>query len=69
MITQTNSAMIRNAYTNNFNDSKDVKTKASVNITKQGDTSKVEQLKEAINSGEYRIDLQTLSQKIADELL
>ena len=69
MITQTNSAMIRNTYTNNFNDSKDVKTKASVNISKQGDTSKVEQLKEAINSGEYRIDLQTLSQKIADELL
>jgi len=69
MITQTNNAMIRNTYSSNLTDSKDVKSRASMNITKQGDTSKVEQLKEAINSGEYRIDLQSLSQKIADELL
>ena len=69
MITQTNNAMIRNTYSSSLTDSKDVKSRASMNITKQGDTSKVEQLKEAINSGEYRIDLQALSQKIADELL
>ena len=69
MITQTNNTIIRNAYTNNFNDNKDVKTKTSVSISKQGDTSRVEQLKDAIDSGEYRIDLQALSQKIAQELL
>ena len=69
MITQTNSAMIRNTYTSSFSDNKDMKARTSVNVTKQGDTSKVEQLKDAINSGEYRIDLQALSQKIADELL
>jgi len=69
MITQTNSAMIRNTYTNNFNDSKDIKTKSSVSISKQGDTSKVEQIKDAINSGEYKIDLQALSEKITEELL
>jgi len=69
MITQTNSTMIRNTYSNNFNDSKDVRAKASTTISKQGDTSKVEQLKEAINSGEYQVDLRALSEKIAEELL
>ena len=69
MITQANSAIIRNTYTSNFNDNKDVKNRTSVNISKQGDTSRVEQLKDAIDSGEYRVDLQALSQKIAEELL
>jgi len=69
MITQTTNTMIRNAYPSNITDSKDIKSKNSINITQQGDTSKVEQLKGAINSGEYQIDLQGLSQKIAEELL
>ena len=69
MITQANSAIIRNTYTSNFNDNKDVKNRTSVSISKQGDTSRVEQLKDAIDSGEYRVDLQALSQKIAEELL
>lgn len=69
MITQTNSAMIHNAYSNNLSDSKDVRGKAIMNITRQGDTSKVEQLKEAVHSGGYQIDLQALSEKIAEELL
>ncbi len=69
MITQINSTMIHNTYSSNSTDSKDLKTRASVSISKQGDTSKVEQLKEAINSGEYRINLQALSEKIAEELL
>jgi anti-sigma28 factor (negative regulator of flagellin synthesis) len=69
MITQVNSAIIRNTYTSNFNDSKNVKNKTGVSISKQGDTSRVEQLKDAIDSGEYRVDLQALSQKIAEELL
>ncbi|MEA2092190.1 MAG: flagellar biosynthesis anti-sigma factor FlgM, partial [Campylobacterota bacterium] len=37
--------------------------------SKQGDTSKVEQVKEALESGEYKINLEALSQKIAEELL
>jgi len=72
MITQTNSSIIRNTYSNAFSETKDaksVKDRGSLNITKQGDTSKVEQLKEAIDSGEYQIDLQALSEKIAEELL
>jgi anti-sigma28 factor (negative regulator of flagellin synthesis) len=69
MITQTNSAIIRNTYSNSFNNAKDIKAKDGISISKQGDTSKVEKLKEAINSGEYQVDLQALSEKISEELL
>jgi flagellar biosynthesis anti-sigma factor FlgM len=39
------------------------------NVTKQGDTSKIEQIKSEIEKGEYRVDLQALAEKIADELI
>lgn len=38
-------------------------------IEKQGDTSKVEQIKSSIENGEYQLDLKALAQKIADEIL
>lgn len=69
MISQVNSAAVRNAYPNNTGDAKETAKKDATNISKQGDTSKVDQLKEAVLSGEYKVNLQTLSQKIADELL
>lgn len=69
MISQVNGSVVRNAYTNNLGEPKDVEKKASASITKQGDMSKVEQIKEALDSGEYKVDLQALSEKIADELL
>jgi anti-sigma28 factor (negative regulator of flagellin synthesis) len=69
MISQINSSTIRNAYSNNFGEPKDVKQKESLNITKQGDTSKIEKLKESIESGSYKVDLQALSEKIAEELV
>ena len=69
MISQVNSAAVRNAYPNNMGDAKEAAKKDATNISKQGDTSKVEQLKEAVVSGEYKVNLQTLSQKIADELM
>ncbi len=68
MISQTNSSVIRGAYTSNFGESKET-AKASTNISKQGDTSKIEQIKEALASGEYKVNLQALSEKIAEELL
>lgn len=67
MISQLNSAAIRNSYQSAFGESKEAK--ATSNISKQGDTSKIEQLKEAVSSGEYKVDLQALSKKIAEELL
>ncbi len=69
MISQTNSSAIRTAYTSNSSDNKEVTRKASTNVSSQGDLSKVDQIKEALESGEYKINLQALSEKIADELL
>ena len=69
MISQTNSSAIRNAYASNFGDPKDIEKKGTTTISSQGDMSKVDQIKEALESGEYKINLQALSEKIADELL
>jgi len=69
MISQTNSSMIRNVYTNNINENKESKQLKQASVSRQGDTSRVEQIKNALNSGEYKVDLQALSEKIADELL
>ena len=69
MISQTNSSALRTAYATAFGEAKDTKAAVGANVSKQGDTSKIEKIKEAINSGEYKIDLQALSEKIAQELL
>lgn len=69
MISQTNSSAIRTAYASNFGEAKETTKKSATTISQQGDTSKVEQIKEALNSGEYKINLQALSEKIAEELL
>jgi len=68
MISQINSSAIRSAYASSFGESREA-DKATTNISKQGDTSKIEQIKEALKSGEYKINLQALSEKIAEELL
>ena len=68
MISQVNSSALRSAYSNNLGEAKESQ-KTTTNVSKQGDTSKVEQIKEALESGEYKINLQALSEKIADELL
>jgi anti-sigma28 factor (negative regulator of flagellin synthesis) len=69
MISQAGGVNVRNAYTSNLSEGKDVNKKAGTNISSQGDMSKVDQIKEALESGEYKINLQALSEKIADELL
>ena len=72
MISQLNGAAISSTYNNNLNNEAKTstqKTGATATVTKQGDTSKIEQIKEALESGEYKINLQALSEKIAEELL
>lgn len=69
MISQINGANIRNAYPNSVGDKKEVSEKSGASVSKQGDTSKVDQIKEALESGEYKINLEALSRKIADELM
>ena len=69
MISQVNSSAIRNAYASNFGENKEVSQKQTANISKQGDLSRVQVLKDNIASGEYKVELQALSEKIAYELL
>ncbi len=69
MISQTNTSALRSAYTSNLTESKTSRNSGATTVSKQGDLSKVEQLKESIASGEYKVDLEALSQKIAQELL
>ena len=69
MISQVNSSAVRSAYPSNSTDTKETNKKDVTTVTKQGDLSKVDQIKEALEAGEYKIDLQALSEKIADELL
>jgi len=68
MITGVNASNVRDAYASNLGESKETK-KASATISKQGDMSKIERIKESLESGEYKINLQALSEKIAEELL
>jgi len=69
MISQANSSSITSAYASSLGDTKTSKASASTTVSKQGDTSKIEQIKESIASGDYKIDLEALSRKIADELM
>lgn len=69
MISQVNSAAMRGVMNNNLSEPKEAKQSATMPNAKLTNDNKIEQLKESINSGEYKIDLQALSQKMAQELL
>ena len=69
MISQVNQAGVRAAYAKTPDEENGVSKKASTTVSQQGDTSKVERIKEALESGEYKINLQALSEKIAEELM
>jgi len=64
MISQVNASVANASYQEATKN-----TQKSNNVTKQGDTSKIEQIKAEIEKGEYRVDLQALAEKIADEIL
>ena len=69
MISQSNSSSVRATYSSNLGESKNTKTSVNTSVSKQGDTSKIDQIKESLASGEYKVDLEALSKKIAEELL
>jgi anti-sigma28 factor (negative regulator of flagellin synthesis) len=68
MISQINSSVAGNAYTQNSLGAKAPKPNATLSVKEDG-TTKVQQLKESIDSGEYKLDLSALAQKMAGELL
>lgn len=69
MISQIGSSNIRSAYQNGIAQNKETSQKSETVVSRQGDKSRVEEIKEALESGEYKINLQALSEKIAAELL
>jgi flagellar biosynthesis anti-sigma factor FlgM len=42
--------------------------KSSQSVSKQGDTSRIEEIKSSIEKGEYRVDIEALAKRIAQEL-
>jgi len=69
MISQVNSAAVRGTYSGSTGEAKEASQKSATNVSTQGDTNKVEQIKEALESGEYKINIEALSKKIAEELM
>ena len=69
MISQVGSSTIRNAYASGSSGAKEVSKRDSPTVSKQGDMSKIDKIKESLESGKYKIDIQALSEKIAQELL
>jgi len=67
MISQTNSSAVRVAYPSNTSDTKTTKT--ATRTAEEVNTSKTDKLKESIDSGEYKVNIQALSEKMADSLL
>lgn len=66
MISKVGPGAIRNTYQES--EAKEASKRPST-VDKQGDTSKIEQLKSSIENGEYQLDLKALAEKIADEIL
>ncbi|MDF1884281.1 flagellar biosynthesis anti-sigma factor FlgM [Sulfurimonas sp. SAG-AH-194-C21] len=67
MISQTNGSAIAAAYPSKANEVKE--QKQTETVSSQGENSKVDELKKSIDSGEYKVDINALSQKMADSLL
>lgn len=67
MISSVNGSLIRGAYQDSSQKTKE-QEKSVQSITKQGDTSRIEELKASIEKGEYRVDIESLAKRIAQEL-
>ncbi len=69
MISNINSSTVRGAYANSLNENKDIKANAKLTASQDGSKNRLEKLKEAIDAGEYKVDLSAVAKKMADELL
>lgn len=67
MISTLNSSLIRGAYQDSSLKPKEQEKPAQM-VAKQGDTSRVDKLKASIENGEYRVDIQALAKRIAQDL-
>jgi len=69
MISNINGSALRGTYANSLNENKEIKANAKLTASEDGSKNKIEKLKEAIDAGEYKVDLSALATKMADELL
>lgn len=67
MISSVNGSLMRGAYPEATMKSKE-QEKSAQTVTKQGDTSRIDELKASIEKGEYRVDIEALAKRIAQEL-
>jgi len=67
MISSVNGSLLKATYQEPALKTKE-QEKSMQSITKQGDTSRIEELKASIEKGEYRVDIETLAKRIAQEL-
>lgn len=67
MISSVNGSLIKATYQEPALKTKE-QEKSAQSITKQGDTSRIEGLKASIEKGEYRVDIEALAKRIAQEL-
>ena len=69
MISQTNNSAINAAYQTQTKSNDTRATKQNSDVAKSNEINKIEELKESINSGSYKVDIDALSEKIAESLL
>jgi len=67
MISTLNGSLARGVYQDSSLKPKD-QEKSVQTVVKQGDTSRVEELKTSIANGEYRVNIEALAKRIAQEL-
>lgn len=67
MISSINGSLIRGAYQETTLKSKE-QERSSQTVSKQGDTSRIDELKVLVEKGEYRVDIEALAKRIAHEL-
>lgn len=67
MISSVNSSLIKSTYQESSLKTKEQEKAAQV-VSKQGDTSRIEELKASVEKGEYRVDIEKLAKRIAQEL-
>jgi len=68
MISTLNGSLARGVYQDSSLKPKD-QEKSVQTVAKQGDTSRVEELKTSIANGEYRVNIEALAKRIAKELM
>lgn len=67
MISSVNSSLARGVYQDQTQKAKE-EEKSSKILNKQGDTNRIEEFKNSIENGKYRVDIEALAKRIAQEL-